>query len=105
LLRSLAVLELLGHRLFVRRIFKRKLSDVQFAASTLINLDKKRRDSLFSLLDNHEFSDIVFDVHGEILHYHRCILAARSPYFRLQFAGKWRDRKIIYNHHPLVSSP
>ncbi|RWR80395.1 BTB/POZ and MATH domain-containing protein 4 isoform X1 [Cinnamomum micranthum f. kanehirae] len=38
-----------------------------------------------TLLENHEGSDITFDVGGERLHAHKLVLAARSPVFRAKF--------------------
>lgn len=38
-----------------------------------------------TLLENHEGSDIIFDVGGERLHAHKLVLAARSPVFRAKF--------------------
>ncbi|GAU91949.1 hypothetical protein RvY_04105 [Ramazzottius varieornatus] len=54
------------------------------------------------LLENHHYADVAFEVHGQHFAYHRCVLAARSEYFREQFAGKWRNRDVIRNNHPLV---
>ncbi|OWA52724.1 Ankyrin repeat and BTB/POZ domain-containing protein 1 [Hypsibius exemplaris] len=57
---------------------------------------------LRSLLDNLEFSDVTFVVHGETFRFHRCVLAARSRYFYERFASKWKHRDVIRNNHPLV---
>lgn len=38
-----------------------------------------------SLLENHEGSDIIFEVRGERFHAHKLVLAARSPVFRAKF--------------------
>ena len=56
----------------------------------------------FRLLENEDYTDVAFDVHGLHFVYHRCVLAARSEYFRAQFSGKWRNRDVIKNNHPMV---
>ncbi len=47
-------------------------------------------------------SDVEFSVLGVSFRCHRCILAARSRYFREQFMGRWRGRKIVNIVHKLV---
>lgn len=42
-------------------------------------------DYLNLLINGQAFSDVTFTVEGRQVHAHRCILAARSPFFRLIF--------------------
>lgn len=43
------------------------------------------------LLDNASFSDVTFVVEGREIHAHRCILYARSEYFRNMFDSRMRE--------------
>ncbi|PXF42157.1 hypothetical protein BWQ96_08135 [Gracilariopsis chorda] len=44
-----------------------------------------------TLLDNEMFSDVKFVVEGKTIHAHRCILYARSEYFRSMFESSMRE--------------
>nr|AET34794.1 BTB/POZ ankyrin repeat protein [Pisum sativum] len=44
-------------------------------------------DYLNLLINGQAFSDVVFSVEGRLVHAHRCILAARSLFFRKFFCG------------------
>lgn len=44
-------------------------------------------DYLNLLINGQAFSDVTFSVEGRIVHAHRCILAARSLFFRKFFCG------------------
>ncbi|KAG0480480.1 hypothetical protein HPP92_011338 [Vanilla planifolia] len=44
-------------------------------------------DYLYLLIHGQAFSDVAFAVEGRLVHAHRCILAARSPFFRRFFSG------------------
>lgn len=44
-------------------------------------------DYLNLLINGQAFSDVTFSVEGRLLHAHRCILAARSLFFRKFFCG------------------
>ncbi|RDX82312.1 Regulatory protein NPR5, partial [Mucuna pruriens] len=44
-------------------------------------------DYLYLLINGQAFSDVTFQVEGRLVHAHRCILAARSPFFRKFFCG------------------
>ncbi|KAK7336469.1 hypothetical protein VNO77_17011 [Canavalia gladiata] len=44
-------------------------------------------DYLNLLINGQAFSDVTFSVEGRLVHAHRCILAARSPFFRKFFCG------------------
>jgi len=48
--------------------------------------------------------DIVFNIRGELLPAHRCILSARSPYFAELFRTRWKGRKEVYLKHKMVSA-
>ncbi|KAL3625562.1 Regulatory protein npr5 [Castilleja foliolosa] len=43
-------------------------------------------DYLNLLINGQSFSDVTFSVEGRLVHAHRCILAARSPFFRKFFS-------------------
>lgn len=62
------------------------------------------RVSFFRLLESGLHSDVAFDVHGEKIPAHRCILGARVPYFAELFCTKWNGRHLIELKHRLVSS-
>ncbi|PVD25039.1 hypothetical protein C0Q70_15536 [Pomacea canaliculata] len=65
-----------------------------------------RRDQyeefLRRLLESGLHSDVAFDVHGEKIPAHRCILGARVPYFAELFCTKWNGRHLIELKHRLV---
>lgn len=44
-------------------------------------------DYLNLLINGQAFSDVTFSVEGRLIHAHRCILAARSLFFRKFFCG------------------
>ncbi|KAL4285287.1 hypothetical protein GQ457_16G021690 [Hibiscus cannabinus] len=44
-------------------------------------------DCLNLLINGHAFSDVTFSVEGRLVHAHRCILAARSHFFRKLFCA------------------
>ncbi|KAG6638485.1 hypothetical protein I3843_10G036800 [Carya illinoinensis] len=44
-------------------------------------------DYLYLLVNGQAFSDVTFSVEGRLVHAHRCILAARSLFFRKFFCG------------------
>ncbi|KXJ20187.1 Ankyrin repeat and BTB/POZ domain-containing protein 1 [Exaiptasia diaphana] len=60
------------------------------------------RECLRRFLEDQEFTDACFVVHGVKLHTHRIILTARSPYFANMFETKWRGKSVIRLNHPLV---
>lgn len=54
------------------------------------------------LLEQGEHSDVDFLVHGQKFAAHRCILSARSDYFKEMFETKWEGKNLITLKHPLV---
>jgi len=46
-----------------------------------------------SLVNNKNFADIVFEVEGKPIYAHKCILAARSKYFRNMFKSNMREER------------
>ncbi len=69
-----------------------------------VNKTKLDQFELFleRLYEMGHFSDIIFDIKGKIFNAHKCILSARSEYFRLKFENKWKDRKWIIGSHEEV---
>ncbi|KAF8104636.1 hypothetical protein N665_0170s0012 [Sinapis alba] len=65
-------------------------------------------DFLNLLINGQAFSDVTFSVEGRIVHAHRCILAARSLFFRKFFCGTTEspqsDTGIDPTRHGSVSS-
>ncbi|GMH28335.1 hypothetical protein Nepgr_030178 [Nepenthes gracilis] len=51
-------------------------------------------DYLNLLINGQAFSDVTFSVEGRLVHAHRCILAARSLFFRKFFCGSTTDHPI-----------
>ena len=51
-------------------------------------------DYLNLLINGQAFSDVAFSVEGRLVHAHRCVLAARSLFFRKLFCG------LDPNHQP-----
>ncbi|GJN07040.1 hypothetical protein PR202_ga24829 [Eleusine coracana subsp. coracana] len=56
-------------------------------------------DYLNLLINGQAFSDVAFSVEGRLVHAHRCVLAARSLFFRKLFCG------LDPNHQPPPPSP
>ncbi|KAK3746292.1 hypothetical protein RRG08_065812 [Elysia crispata] len=54
---------------------------------------------LRKLLESKQYSDVVFSVHDEEIHAHRCILSARCLFFAHMFKTKWHDRTRIELNH------
>ena len=57
----------------------------------------------FSLYELAPYFDITFEIKDRLFRAHKCILAARSEYFRLKFENKWKDRTWIVGSHELVN--
>lgn len=57
----------------------------------------------FRLLEQGQYSDVKFLVHGQTFLAHRCVLSARSEYFTEMFETKWKGKNLINLKHPLVS--
>jgi regulatory protein NPR1 len=55
-------------------------------------------DYLNLLINGQAFSDVAFSVEGRLVHAHRCVLAARSLFFRKLFCS------LDPNHQPAASS-
>ncbi|XP_069101724.1 ankyrin repeat and BTB/POZ domain-containing protein 1-like [Argopecten irradians] len=72
----------------------------------VITSKQMRRDIyeefLRRLLEDGIYSDMTFVVHNEMFPVHRCILAARCPYFAEMFRTKWKGRPVITLKHALV---
>ncbi|CAB1424205.1 unnamed protein product [Pleuronectes platessa] len=58
---------------------------------------------LHMLLEQGQYSDVKFLVHGQTFQAHRCVLSARSEYFTEMFESKWRDKNLITLKHPLIN--
>ncbi|XP_043103033.1 ankyrin repeat and BTB/POZ domain-containing protein 1 [Puntigrus tetrazona] len=58
---------------------------------------------LQTLLEQGNYGDVTFMVHGEMFKAHRCILSARSEYFAHMLETKWRGKADIPLKHPLVN--
>ena len=56
-------------------------------------------DYLNLLINGQAFSDVAFSVEGRLVHAHRCVLAARSLFFRKLFCG------LDPNHQPPPPPP
>ncbi|KFD48277.1 hypothetical protein M513_10854 [Trichuris suis] len=90
---------------------KQLLLDVKMVSSNLIRRDpyqeflrKQARcdHSLHKLFESGEHSDFTFRLQGKKnLHLHRCVLMARSAFFREKFYGAWRykDSIAMRNEH------
>ena len=48
--------------------------------------------------------DIIFEIRGRIFKLHKCILAARSEYFRRKFENNWKFRTWIVGEHEDVNN-
>lgn len=55
------------------------------------------------LLEQGQFSDVKFLVHGETFQAHRSVLSARSEYFTAMFETKWMGKNMIALKHPLIN--
>ncbi|WOK99083.1 BTB/POZ domain and ankyrin repeat-containing protein NPR5 [Canna indica] len=62
-------------------------------------------DYLNLLINGQAFSDVTFSVEGRLVHGHRCILAARSLFFRKFFCGGEPSPPGLFLHHSPRSSP
>uniref|UniRef100_A0A8C4Q9P6 Ankyrin repeat and BTB (POZ) domain containing 1 n=1 Tax=Eptatretus burgeri TaxID=7764 RepID=A0A8C4Q9P6_EPTBU len=60
-------------------------------------------DFLERLLEQGQYSDVTFLVHGEVFRVHRCVLCARCPYFSEMFQCKWKEKPIVSLKHPLIN--
>uniref|UniRef100_A0A3Q4HUJ7 Ankyrin repeat and BTB/POZ domain-containing protein 1 n=1 Tax=Neolamprologus brichardi TaxID=32507 RepID=A0A3Q4HUJ7_NEOBR len=58
---------------------------------------------LHMLLEQGQYSDVKFLVHGQTFLAHRCVLSARSEYFTEMFETKWKGKNLINLKHPLVN--
>ncbi|GFO45079.1 calcium-independent phospholipase a2-gamma [Plakobranchus ocellatus] len=58
---------------------------------------------LRKLLESKQYSDVVFNVHGEVVHAHRCILSARCLFFAQMFKTRWHDRQTVELNHANMS--
>ncbi|RRT63094.1 hypothetical protein B296_00042959 [Ensete ventricosum] len=60
-------------------------------------------DYLNLLINGQAFSDVTFSVEGRLVHAHRCILAARSLFFRKFFCGAEPSSPpgllLLHHHH------
>ncbi|KAK1291917.1 Regulatory protein NPR5 [Acorus calamus] len=62
-------------------------------------------DYLNLLINGQAFSDVTFSVEGRLVHAHRCILAARSLFFRKFFCGPDSPSSSTSSPSGLLSSP
>uniref|UniRef100_UPI0037E8113F ankyrin repeat and BTB/POZ domain-containing protein 1 isoform X1 n=2 Tax=Semicossyphus pulcher TaxID=241346 RepID=UPI0037E8113F len=58
---------------------------------------------LHMLLEQGQYGDVKFLVHGQIFTAHRCVLCARSEYFTDMFETKWKGKNLITLKHPLIN--
>lgn len=74
----------------------------------VVTSNTMRRDGydqfLRRCLDDRQHCDITFRVGGEEVRAHRCILAARSEFFRDAFRTKWRGHNVVPVTHHLVDA-
>ncbi|EEC08297.1 ankyrin repeat containing protein [Ixodes scapularis] len=72
----------------------------------VVTSNTMRRDGydqfLRRCLDDRQHCDITFRVGGEEVRAHRCILAARSEFFRDAFRTKWRGHNVVPVTHHLL---
>ncbi|KAI0511725.1 hypothetical protein KFK09_012357 [Dendrobium nobile] len=72
------------------------------------SLKSMSMDYLNLLINGQAFSDVTFSVEGRLVHAHRCILAARSLFFRRFFCGSADSSPglhlLLDNHHHYRSS-
>ena len=64
-------------------------------------------DYLNLLINGQAFSDVTFSVEGRLVHAHRCILAARSLFFRKFFCGSDSSSGAVFDSRsasPIVGS-
>lgn len=60
-------------------------------------------DYLNLLINGQAFSDVSFSVEGRLVHAHRCILAARSLFFRKFFCGQQQQASADQPPDPSAS--
>ncbi len=77
--------------------------EIQGAADEM-NLEeqplKSLSEDLLSLLVNGQaFSDVTFAVEGRHVYAHKCVLAARSPFFRMIFCGNAQQMQMWDDDH------
>uniref|UniRef100_A0A224YHN4 Ankyrin repeat and BTB/POZ domain-containing protein 1 n=1 Tax=Rhipicephalus zambeziensis TaxID=60191 RepID=A0A224YHN4_9ACAR len=75
----------------------------------VITSSTMRRDAydefLRRCLEDHEHCDVTFNVLGEAVPAHRCVLAARCEFFRRSLAEKWAGRQLVpVTHHSVDAS-
>ncbi|KAK7086478.1 Ankyrin repeat and BTB/POZ domain-containing protein 1 [Halocaridina rubra] len=73
---------------------------------SLVTTHTIRRDAydefLRRLFESGEYSDVTFVILGEIFLLHRCLLSARSEYFRDMFSSRWHNKKKVVINRDLV---
>lgn len=73
---------------------------------SLVTAHTIRRDAyeefLRRLFESGKHSDVTFVVQGEDIPLHRCLLSARSEYFRDMFSSRWQERTTITINRQLV---
>lgn len=57
---------------------------------------------LEKLFELGHYYDFVFDIKGSLFKTHKCILAARSEYFKEKFENKWKKKEFIIGSHELL---
>lgn len=68
--------------------------------ANLINARTMRRDNFEEFLrqlyeTGQDYADVCFDVHGEKIFAHKCILFARSEFFSEKLMSKWQTKSVI----------
>jgi ankyrin repeat and BTB/POZ domain-containing protein 1 len=97
------------YELFLERLFYFKLLNalrVRFICFILFFLFFYFKFNIFiikRLLELGLHSDIVFSIKGAQFKAHKCILAARSSYFKQKFENKWKNRTFILGTHEEVN--
>uniref|UniRef100_A0A672M9Y5 Ankyrin repeat and BTB/POZ domain-containing protein 1 n=1 Tax=Sinocyclocheilus grahami TaxID=75366 RepID=A0A672M9Y5_SINGR len=81
---------------------RRLLKEYKRITAKAIREDHKHKHKP-RLLEQGNYSDVTFMVHGEMFKAHRCILSARSEYFAHMLETKWRGKSDITLKHPLVN--
>lgn len=49
-----------------------------------------------TLLETGRYSDLKFTINNRTFFLHKCILTARSEYFREKFKGRWKNKNAVY---------